>query len=106
MAYKARRFDPEIEIADKAASYSAAERLQQKDFSLLTASELETVKRLTVAGPVSSTAEDHADGVQETPRPSAEASDLHAWRCQILVRALPTPRAGTSQHTFILGVHA
>lgn len=46
MAYKARSFDPEVEVADRSASYSNQEVLQSKDFSMMTPEELETVKRL------------------------------------------------------------
>lgn len=46
MAYKARSFDPEVEVADRSDSYSSQEVLQSKDFSMMTPEELETVKRL------------------------------------------------------------
>jgi uncharacterized protein with von Willebrand factor type A (vWA) domain len=46
MAYKARRFDREIEVADKAGTWSRLEVLQSKDFSEMTREELRAVKRL------------------------------------------------------------
>lgn len=46
MAYKARPFDQEIEVADKAATFSSSEVLRQKEFSEMTPEELETVKQL------------------------------------------------------------
>jgi uncharacterized protein with von Willebrand factor type A (vWA) domain len=46
MASKARPTDPELDVADKTATYSDLEVLQQKDFSLMTPEELEAVKRL------------------------------------------------------------
>lgn len=46
MAYKARRFDREIEVADKAGTWSRLEVLQRKDFSDMTREELRAVKRL------------------------------------------------------------
>ena len=46
MAYKARPADQEIEVADKAATYSSTEVLQQKEFSEMAPEELETIKRL------------------------------------------------------------
>lgn len=46
MAYKARRFDREIEVANKAGTWSRQEVLRRKDFSVLTPEELEAVKRL------------------------------------------------------------
>lgn len=46
MAFKARAFDPEIEVADKAKSFSSVEALRRKDFSSLTSEELETLRRL------------------------------------------------------------
>jgi uncharacterized protein len=46
MARKARDADPEMDVADKTATYSDAEALQQKDFSQMTPEELDAVKRL------------------------------------------------------------
>jgi uncharacterized protein with von Willebrand factor type A (vWA) domain len=46
MAYKARAGDREIEITDKSRSFSSAEIIQRKEFSQMTAEELETIKRL------------------------------------------------------------
>jgi hypothetical protein len=46
MATKARSVDPELDVVDKSATYSDLEILQHKDFSHMTAEELETVKRL------------------------------------------------------------
>lgn len=46
MAYKARPGDREIEITDKSRSFSNAEIIQRKEFSQMTAEELETIKRL------------------------------------------------------------
>jgi hypothetical protein len=46
MAERARRDAPEVDLADKAGSFSAVEILQSKDFSRLTPGELETIKRL------------------------------------------------------------
>ncbi len=46
MAYKARRFDREIEVADKAGTYSAQEVLHRKEFSRMNAEELAAVKKL------------------------------------------------------------
>ncbi len=46
MAYKARPGDREIDISDKSGTYSAAEVLQHKEFSEMTAEELETIKKL------------------------------------------------------------
>lgn len=46
MAYKARPFDQEIEVADKAATFSSSEVLRKKEFSEMTPEELETVKQL------------------------------------------------------------
>ncbi len=46
MASKARPADPELDVADRSATYSDVEVLQQKDFSQMTPEELEAVKRL------------------------------------------------------------
>lgn len=46
MAYKARQGDREIEITDKSHTFSNAEIIQRKEFSLMTAEELETIKRM------------------------------------------------------------
>ncbi len=46
MAHKAQQADEEIEVADKAQTYSNAERLQQKLFSEMSPEELATIKRL------------------------------------------------------------
>jgi hypothetical protein len=46
MAYKARLFDEEIDVGDKSQTFSAAEALQRKDFSLLTPEELVTLRGL------------------------------------------------------------
>lgn len=46
MAERARPGDPEVDLADKAGSFSATEILQHKEFSRLTPTELETVKKL------------------------------------------------------------
>lgn len=46
MAYKARQADPEIDLVDKAATYSKAEIIQNKAFSQMVPEELETVKQL------------------------------------------------------------
>ena len=46
MAYKARRFDPEVEVQDRAATYSSLEVLQRKHFSEMTPDELAGVRRL------------------------------------------------------------
>lgn len=46
MAEKARHGDPQLDIADKAGSYSATELLRNKEFSRMTAEELATVKKL------------------------------------------------------------
>ena len=46
MAQKAGQSDPQLDLADKAGSFSATEMLQQKEFSSLTPGELATVKRL------------------------------------------------------------
>ena len=47
MAYKARRFDHEIEVADRTATASDQEVLQHKSFSEMTPEELARVRRLT-----------------------------------------------------------
>ena len=46
MAYKARQADQEIEVVDKAGTFSQSEVLQRKEFSEMTPEELETIKRL------------------------------------------------------------
>ena len=46
MAYKARPGDREIEITDKSHTFSNVEIIQRKEFSQMTAEELETIKRL------------------------------------------------------------
>jgi uncharacterized protein with von Willebrand factor type A (vWA) domain len=46
MARKAQENEPEIEVADKAGTFSNIEILQRKDFSTMTDEELESVKRL------------------------------------------------------------
>ena len=46
MAYKARRFDTEIEVADRTATASDQEVLQNKSFSEMTSEELARVRRL------------------------------------------------------------
>jgi len=46
MASKARPADPELDVADRSATFSDLEVLQQKDFSQMTPDELEAVKRL------------------------------------------------------------
>jgi hypothetical protein len=46
MAERARQDAPEVQLADKAGSFSSTELLQTKDFSRLTATELEAVKKL------------------------------------------------------------
>lgn len=46
MARKAQASDPEVDVADKSATYSDLEVLQRKDFSEMTAEELDAVKRL------------------------------------------------------------
>jgi uncharacterized protein with von Willebrand factor type A (vWA) domain len=45
MAQRARQNDPEVDLADRANSYSATEAFQEKAFSTMTPEELETVKR-------------------------------------------------------------
>jgi len=46
MAFKARQTDREIDVADKAETFSGTEILQRKDFSEMAPEELETIKRL------------------------------------------------------------
>jgi uncharacterized protein with von Willebrand factor type A (vWA) domain len=46
LAQKAQPGDPEVDIADRAGSFSAIEVLQTKEFSAMTLEELATVKRL------------------------------------------------------------
>lgn len=46
MAYQARESDQEIDVADKSGTFSPTEVLRHKEFSQMTAEELETVKRL------------------------------------------------------------
>ncbi len=46
MAQKARPADEEIEIADKAATFSRTELLRHKEFSEMTPEELDTIKQL------------------------------------------------------------
>jgi uncharacterized protein with von Willebrand factor type A (vWA) domain len=46
MAYKARLGDPEVDVADKAGTFSPSEALQRKDFSAMTPEELERVRRI------------------------------------------------------------
>ncbi len=46
MAFKARRFDLEIEVTDRTATYSSQEVLQHKSFSEMTPEELARVRRL------------------------------------------------------------
>ena len=46
MARKASAADPELDVADRSATYSDVEVLQGKDFSQMTPEELEAVKRL------------------------------------------------------------
>ncbi|MCB1034551.1 MAG: VWA domain-containing protein [Acidobacteria bacterium] len=46
MAFKARTFDPEVEVTDRSSTFSSTETLRRKDFSALTPEELETLKRL------------------------------------------------------------
>jgi uncharacterized protein with von Willebrand factor type A (vWA) domain len=49
MAERARKDAPEVDLADKAGSFSASEILQTKEFSRLTSTELATIKRLIQA---------------------------------------------------------
>lgn len=49
MANKARETDPEIEVVDKANTFSAVEVLQRKDFSQLTEEEIQNIKRMIEA---------------------------------------------------------
>ncbi len=46
MAFKARLFDDEIDVSDRANTVSAADALQAKDFALLAPEELEQLKLL------------------------------------------------------------
>jgi uncharacterized protein with von Willebrand factor type A (vWA) domain len=46
MAQRARQNDPEVDLADRANSYSPTEAFQQKAFSAMTPDELDAVKRL------------------------------------------------------------
>jgi uncharacterized protein with von Willebrand factor type A (vWA) domain len=46
LAQKARTQDPELDVAERSASYSPAEMIQNKAFSEMTPQELETIKRL------------------------------------------------------------
>ncbi|NCF67918.1 MAG: VWA domain-containing protein [Chloroflexi bacterium] len=46
MAYQARQSDEEIDVADRSETYSSVEVLQRKEFSHMTAEELQTIKRL------------------------------------------------------------
>ncbi len=46
MAYQSRETDEEIDIADRSGSFSPTEVIRHKEFSEMTAEELETVKRL------------------------------------------------------------
>jgi len=46
MAAKAREADESVDVPDRSETYSAAERLRRREFSEMTAEELETVKRL------------------------------------------------------------
>ena len=46
MARKALPTDPELDVADKAGSYSELEILQRKDFSQMSSEELDAIKRL------------------------------------------------------------
>ncbi len=46
MAFKARQHDPEIEVTDRAATFSNEEVLQHKNFSEMTPEELAGVRRL------------------------------------------------------------
>lgn len=46
MAQKARAGDPQLDLADRAGSFSQNEVLQQKEFSQMTPAELDTIKRL------------------------------------------------------------
>jgi len=49
MAQRSRPEDPEVEIADRAGSFSAIESLKQKDFSNMTEEELERIRRLILS---------------------------------------------------------
>lgn len=46
MAYKARRFDREVDVVDRSATYSPLESLQSKEFSEMTPEELLAVRQL------------------------------------------------------------
>ncbi|MDX1522621.1 MAG: VWA domain-containing protein, partial [Anaerolineae bacterium] len=46
MAQKAQAGDPEVDVADKSGTFSAAEVLQRKQFSEMTPEELETIKKI------------------------------------------------------------
>ena len=46
MAARAREADEAVDVPDRSKTYSPAERLRQREFSEMTAEELETVKRL------------------------------------------------------------
>lgn len=46
MAQKAGAGDPQLDLADRAGSFSQTEVLQQKEFSQMTPAELDTIKRL------------------------------------------------------------
>lgn len=46
MAYKARHLDREVDVSDRAGTFTPVEVLQQKDFSALNEEELRTVRRL------------------------------------------------------------
>lgn len=46
LASKARKADPEIEVADKSGTYSAAEVLQRKRFAEMSSEELDNVRKL------------------------------------------------------------
>lgn len=49
MASKAQAADRELDIADRSATFSNLERLQQKDFSRMTPEELDAIRRLMQA---------------------------------------------------------
>lgn len=46
MAYKARRFDAEVNVVDRSATYSPLETLQSKEFSEMTPEELDAIRQL------------------------------------------------------------
>lgn len=46
MAYKARHLEREVDVSDRAGTFTPVEVLQRKDFSALTRDELRTVRRL------------------------------------------------------------